>query len=351
MNISLCMIIKNEEKNLAKCLDKAKLYVDEIIIVDTGSTDKSRDIAKQYTDKVFDFAWCDDFAKARNFSVSKASNDWVLSLDADEIITEFDRGSIEKFTNNNRVIGRIKIINTFEDGSEIKKYIERINRFFNKNYFVYEGIIHEQIVSIDNKQYETQSIDIVINHIGYMNDEFAFNNKLERNIGLLKSAIEKEPQDPYLHYQLGKSYYKGKNYKKAEDSFSTAIKNSKTFIYEYDEDLIESYGYTLLKCEKYDEALSLSRFKEYYGKTPDYNFVMGLIFMNNARFKEAVDSFIACIGTKEGKIEGVNSFLPNYNIGVIFEVLGHEEEALKYYKLCGQYRLALERIENIAKHK
>ena len=94
VTISLCMIVKNEEDVLSRCLNCVKDIVDEIIIVDTGSTDDTKKIALQYTEKIFDFEWIDDFSAARNFSFSKATMDFILWLDADDIILEKD---IEKF--------------------------------------------------------------------------------------------------------------------------------------------------------------------------------------------------------------------------------------------------------------
>ena len=84
--ISLCMIVKNEEKILARCLDSLKGIMDELIIVDTGSTDRTKEIAQHYTDKVFDFKWTDDFSAARNFSFSKATMDYIYVADADEVL-------------------------------------------------------------------------------------------------------------------------------------------------------------------------------------------------------------------------------------------------------------------------
>lgn len=84
--ISVCMIVKNEEAILSRCLDCVTSFADEIIIVDTGSTDNTKEIAKKYTNQVFDFAWCDDFSAARNFSFSKASMEYIYVADADEII-------------------------------------------------------------------------------------------------------------------------------------------------------------------------------------------------------------------------------------------------------------------------
>ena len=89
-SVSLCMIVKNEEGRLAKCLESVKPVVDEMIVVDTGSSDRTRDIAKVFGAKIYEYEWCDDFSKARNFSLSKASGDWVFLLDADETISTLD---------------------------------------------------------------------------------------------------------------------------------------------------------------------------------------------------------------------------------------------------------------------
>lgn len=91
ITISLCMIVKNEEAVLARCLDSVKALMDEIIIVDTGSTDRTKEIALGYTDRVYDFPWCDDFSAARNFSFSKASCDYIYAPDADEYLDEENR--------------------------------------------------------------------------------------------------------------------------------------------------------------------------------------------------------------------------------------------------------------------
>ena len=94
--ISLCMITKNEENCLEQCLNSVKEIADEIIIVDTGSTDKTKEIAKKFNAKIFDFKWCDDFSAARNESLKHAAKDWILVLDADEIIEKKD---LEKIRN------------------------------------------------------------------------------------------------------------------------------------------------------------------------------------------------------------------------------------------------------------
>ena len=96
VSISLCMIVKNEEDTLERCLKCVKDFVDEIIIADTGSTDKSKEIAKNYNCKVYDFKWINDFAAARNFAFSKATSEYIMWLDADDYITEENIEKIKK---------------------------------------------------------------------------------------------------------------------------------------------------------------------------------------------------------------------------------------------------------------
>ena len=91
ITVSLCMIVKNEERILTRCLDTIADLVDEVIIVDTGSTDNTRQIAGKYTDKIYDFEWIHDFSAARNFAFSKASCDYIYSADADEVLNEENR--------------------------------------------------------------------------------------------------------------------------------------------------------------------------------------------------------------------------------------------------------------------
>ncbi len=99
--ISICVIMKNEEKNMENFLSAIKKhfknYPYELILVDTGSTDATISIAEKYTDKIFHFQWINDFSAARNFSLSCASNDWILVLDCDEYVTEFDPSSTNRF--------------------------------------------------------------------------------------------------------------------------------------------------------------------------------------------------------------------------------------------------------------
>ncbi|GEP64577.1 hypothetical protein CBE01nite_23450 [Clostridium beijerinckii] len=346
--LSLCMIVKNEGQNIKSCLSKVETFVDEIIIVDTGSDDNTKIIASEFTDKIYDFKWCNDFSKARNFSISKASNDWVLVLDADEFIINFNKDMlyefISKVTNRNKV-GRIQRINIMDDSNGNKKYTERGNRLFNKNYFHYEGIIHEQIVALDNKDYETEILEILAEHIGYKKEILNRTDKLKRNIYLLEVALKDESKDPYIYFQLGKSYYMLKDYETSIEYFENALSFQLDFRLEYVEDLVETYGYSLINSCRYSDALILENCLGTYSKYADFLFLMGLIYMNNAKFTEAINSFLECTKFSDSKADGITSYISYYNIGVIYEVLDFKEKAIEYYNMCNDYELAKNRLK------
>ena len=131
--ISLCLIVKNEEAVLEKCLDSVKDIVDEIIIVDTGSTDNTKVIAERYYAKIYDFKWCNDFSKARNYSFSFATKDYILWLDADDFLPEIEIQKLQKLKLTAFVIPYANF--------EVLTYIEdvEVEPGVSKNVFAYYG--------------------------------------------------------------------------------------------------------------------------------------------------------------------------------------------------------------------
>ncbi len=165
ISISLCMIVKNEEAVLARCLDTVADLVDEIIIVDTGSTDKTKEIARKYTKNIYDFQWIDDFSAARNFAFSKATMDYVYSADADEVLDEENRQRFRILKEG--MLPEIEIVqmmygNQLQHGTVYnfdKEYRPKL--FKRQREFVWEETIHEQV----RLQPVVFDSDIVITHM------------------------------------------------------------------------------------------------------------------------------------------------------------------------------------------
>lgn len=204
--LSLCMIVKNEEKHLPGCLESVRDIVDEIVVTDTGSDDSTVEIAKSYGAAVYEVPWENDFSKARNFAMSKTTSDWILYLDADERLDAGSLESIKAVIKENKKLGvRCKIYN--EDKISNKPKLQSYTRLFKKTKDVgFRGKVHEQIDdSLVELKYQIINSDILINHIGYSISKDGLKNKAERNLKLLHAEYEENPNG-YTAFHLGNSY-------------------------------------------------------------------------------------------------------------------------------------------------
>ena len=184
MNLSVCIITKNEALKLKKCLASLKRYDVEIVVVDTGSTDETLQVIEEYADIKGNYKWNDNFAEARNCSITLANNEWILVLDSDEWIESADMNLINSILlqSDSNIVGRIERINDINLSGENVKGTERISRLFNKKYCHYEGRIHEQVVSNNGDEIKTIDVPIIAGHSGYAGSEDDKKRKSERNI-------------------------------------------------------------------------------------------------------------------------------------------------------------------------
>lgn len=224
--------------------------------------------------------------------------------------------------------------------------------------------------------YRTYETPVVILHTGYDLPEQQKKEKAKRNIRLLEQELKQlgwdgnagakdgvakaetagtdanarwSGQIPYLLYQLGKSYYMMGEYGAACEWFAQGLSFDLNPALEYVIDMVETYGYALINSGQEQTALFFENIYDEFGKSADFQFLMGLIYMKNARFTEAVREFEKATGHAECRAQGVNSYRANYNIGVIYECLGKKEEALAYYRKCGGYAPAEERIRELGR--
>lgn len=198
--LSICMIVKNEEQSLAECLQSIQGLADELIIADTGSEDRTVEIAKQFGARVEHFTWCDDFAAARNFSISKATGQWILWLDADDRVLEEDKSRIRALVKSQiprppkrQLKAWGFLVKNSTDGGNTGSVFNQIRLFPNFQGIEFRGRIHEQLLpALTEKSIGAEFTDIRIIHAGYTDPE-TVQKKQQRNLEILTGDLENNP--------------------------------------------------------------------------------------------------------------------------------------------------------------
>lgn len=351
--ISVCIIMKNEEKYLGRCLDALNAFPFELILVDTGSTDSTVEIAKQYVDKVHSFTWINDFAAARNYSLSLAANDWVLIIDCDEYVTSLDVSSLLRFMDDHPTeIGLISRRNHYEMNGCDSVYVDQVERFFNRRVYHYAGKIHEQVVLLPsaiqkNIHRNSKSVFVHVEHSGYTGSIEELKEKSMRNAILLEEMITENPNDPYLYFQMGQCYNLLHDDENALYYYSKGLTFDVDPSMEYVQMMVIGYGYALLHLERYDEALALQNIYDSFATSADFICLMGLIHLRAGNLISAMSEFLKAIACPVTHVEGANSFIPYYNMGCINELLGDTQTALTLYRKCGNFPMAISKIKEL----
>lgn len=307
--VSVSMIVRNEEKFLEDCLLSVEALAEEIVIVDTGSTDKTKEIAHKYGTKVFDYKWNDDFSAARNFALQHTTGDWVIYLDADERIQPGQNTKImqyiERATEN---IGGFlcNIISPHyknQNESEVHKAsYPRIFRNLGYPKIKFTGIIHEQITPAFKElglKFILTDIDII--HLGYNQDSDVIKSKVLRNYQMLMKEIEKHPTNGYYWYQIGQTLGFMKLFDQAIEAYKFAIScgNLSDSIYAT---TTASMAHMVGNRGDYNESLEWSL--KSLEKAPNFLYAVNLkayslLYLN--RFEEAENEFKFAIRLKQSK--------------------------------------------------
>lgn len=350
--ISVCIIAKNEEENIEKCLKPLRAYDWEILVVDTGSTDRTKEIAAAYADKVLDYVWCGDFSAARNYSIAQASNDMILVIDCDEYLTEIDIDAvIDLIKTHPCSIGLLSRQNHYQMNGTDSVYADLVERLFSRRYYHYEGIIHEQVrpAAQPGADGSTYQIPLNVDHSGYNGSEEALREKAVRNITLLEKNLETDPDDPYTYFQIGQAY------NMIHDDENACIYYGRGLTYELDpaaeyvQMMVIGYGYALLHLDRAEEALGLCAVYDAFAVSADFLDLMGLIYLRNGQYMKALLEFVKALSCPTAHVSGANSYIPSYNIGLINEMMGDTEAALMHYRKCGDFPMALEKIAELTK--
>ncbi|GAB2541014.1 glycosyltransferase family 2 protein [Gracilibacillus alcaliphilus] len=324
--ISLCMIVKNEETFLQQCLESVHPLIDEIIIVDTGSTDQTIKISKNFQARIFHYDWDDHFANARNTGLQQATGDWILWLDADE---QIDYHKIEELRQTlqqtDAAVLSLPIINyisdTLED-SHNQAYLYHQPRLFrNHQHIQFIHRIHETL-DIPNPV-TVEYLDIPIYHFGYITEVNKQKKKADRNKRLLMKDYNKPNHSPWIEYHLASEFYREQDYQKAFEfinqsllQFLLALKKPPALLYKLKYDI-------LLRTNSLDQALiGIEKAIQLYPDYVDLHFYKGCLLFEQGDYSEALDCFNRCLE--------LGDHHPHY---LILKGVG-SDKALEYKKAC-----------------
>ncbi len=344
--ISVCIITKNEAEYLDKCLSSLQPYPFEIVVVDTGSTDNSKEIAHKYTDKVYDFEWINDFSAARNYSISRAAHNVILCIDTDECITELELEQLQTLIEQNpKSVGLMKRMDYFEVNDEKCCQICQIERIFNRKYYHFERTIHEVLTPIGNICYTSYNAPITADHFGYAGSKEYLKEKAMRDMNLLLDMIKTEPDDPYNYFQIAQCYMLMRDTEHAAKYFEISIAHNPAPENDYTRILVCNYGSILLDNMKIGEAMQLLSYYEYYSDNADYLCMIGRAYLLANKPLKALPEFVKALTAPTR--DSVEPKIASYNIGFIYELFGKKDIAAEHYRRCSDYAPALEALERI----
>ncbi|MGY1489083.1 glycosyltransferase [Methylobacillus pratensis] len=272
--IALVMIARNEAHSIARCLRSAQPWVDEMIVLDTGSQDETVGIAESLGAKVHPFIWCDDFAAARNAALELSSADWNLVLDADEWIISGGEALAALRHCNEEVIGILRRDDEAEVDGELQVASVWISRILPRH-VRYAGRIHEQPVCPGMPR---RQLALVVGHDGYLEQNKAA--KQGRNEALLRLELASNPEDAYLNYQLGKELEIYARFAEAVPFYEKALLRTGANA-TWRHDLVVRSLFSLKKAGRFNQAVDLAEAEmPNWQYSPDFFFALGDVLLD-----------------------------------------------------------------------
>lgn len=328
ITISVCMIVKNEEDVLARSLGCATQFADEIIVVDTGSDDRTKEIAHRFTDYVYDFVWCDDFSKARNYAFSLATSQFCMWLDADDVVLEEDikkLNDLKQRLSEETTIVMMKYHTSFDaDGHpDFTYYRERlINRAANLQW---TGVIHEVIPLKGTIEYE----DIAITH---RKEHVADPN---RNLRIFEGLLEQGKNlDPREQFYYARELYYHEQYQKAIAVFEQFLDEKQGWV-ENCIDACEMMGYCYELLGEEEQALR-SYFRSFIYDLPRAELCcdIGKHYFDRYQYKQAIYWYQRALACSRNDTSGAfvridcYGYIPWLQLCVCYYRMGDIQEAV-----------------------
>jgi glycosyltransferase involved in cell wall biosynthesis len=338
--LSLCMIVKNEEKVLKRCLDSVHGIVDEIIIVDTGSTDSTKEIALKYVDRVYEFEWTNSFADARNYAQKKAKGEWILVLDADEYV---DRESLQKLltilkNSKEDVDGYDVTIYNFMGTYGERVLQHRSTRIYRNDPNIhYYRSIHEQLKKNKNQELITETIPFIIYHSGYMTQTVKEKNKNKRNAELIEKELNSSNSKGFDYFNLANEYLSKAEVEEALKYYLKAYMLKPDFRFSWVSICVVQIILCLKYLERFNDALNVIIDAEnIYSETPDFKYLRGEIYYLQHRYDDALEVLTELVNNKHKYQRFIKSieyleYDPHILLGHIHKYKGNIQEAVHHY--------------------
>lgn len=350
MPISVCIIAKNEEKYIEECLKKLQPYGFEIVVTDTGSTDRTREIAEKYADKVVDFEWINDFSAAKNFCASQASNNWILSLDCDEYVESVDLRILRVLLQQKpKQVGVIRMKNIqLRENDELGYSVDNLPRLYNRNYYTFEKPIHEQIVpkKNDSDVLEGFLMPMEVIHHGYAISGEAMVKKQERNLEILYEGIKQEPYNPYYYFQAGCSLQVLKRYEEAASMYEKGLSFNPPSERNYVVEMVMSLANVYVELERKEDALQLMEQNVAIFPTANFCFTYANILLENDQPLKAVVHYLKATMMKDSNMLGERLLTCYERIIAIYQRTGNDDMAKMFEQKYLECRAERERIVN-----
>lgn len=355
--MNLVMIVRNEERSLQRCLEAARPLVDEMLITDTGSSDRTVSIAERMGARVSRYTWTDDFSAARNFALEQSDADWNLMLDADEYLRPCRRQELEAALSarSGTWLGSMTRYDSYRDEEGISVSVSVFPKLLPRG-VRYSGRIHEQPAG----NYPCFLVPLSADHDGYL-----YTDKGERNLAYLERAAEECPEDGYYQFQLASTLRNLKRLPESLAPFQNFYRLAGRSEGYWAEGVV-LYLYTLLDLETaecLDEAARIVEAQEpLLGGWPDFCFVCDIFYMKRvlsdvARYIGLLPNIERCyrrcleIGEnpRTGGVVGTGSFKAAYNLGAWYEVSAQTDLARQYYEMAARqgYAPAAERLKRL----
>ncbi|GMQ64390.1 tetratricopeptide repeat-containing glycosyltransferase [Vallitalea maricola] len=335
ITISLCMIVKNEEDTLARCLDTIKDIVDEIIIIDTGSKDKTKDIAGRYTTKIYDFQWINDFAAARNYSFSKATKEYIMWLDADDVLLEKDREKLiqlKKVMNPEIDIVMMKYNIKVDDKGTPKTTFTRERLLKRSKNYEWENPVHEY-VKIHGKYFNS---DICITHR-------KMHSSGDRNLKILENILKNEGLNDRNTFYYARELYANKKFNEAIKFYTMFLDSEGEFISYYLDACMDLAKCYYIRKEDKKALRCLLRSFEFGIPRAEICCMIGEHFKIYKEYDKAIYWYKEATKLEKPKTWASVThdswgYRPNMELCACYYKIGNIEEAKKYNDIAGEYK-------------